>query len=689
MQPNKYLSEQKEEMSVSNTDIIIPVYNAPEWVKLCVYSIFTNTPKEYIGKVYLINDKSDELTVNCLRNLEKKYSGSIEIVNNGRNLGFINTVNKGLRLSKSPYVLLLNTDCLLSKNTIPKLISHCKKDKSIGLISPISNNAANLSLDMFEGFSYTQMDRLLEKKFKGKNFDACTIVGNCLMLTRECIDEVGVLDESYGKGYGEETDYQFKALSKGFKAKVAIDTYVYHKSEVSFGSSLEKKERVERNRALFFSRWADDFEKEMTKYQRNDPIEYINEHLTQDDKEINLHTAFYLPFIGQNSGGSHVVVDIVNYLVINGFSANILYEFFSDFEEMILFNPIKRYESIDYDIKQIVATLWISVFGARVIADEKKIPLIYLIQGYENYFENGDIYGCVELTHKLVDYEVVISKYLKNKIEKNFNKETTLIQNGINIDLIHNGRSPDKVKNVTVVLRGNPMKGDFLLLEIIKQLDQEFNNLVFRIVYMHKGIDFPIIRNNKVVKILGPVKRTKLIEVLKETDVYVDASLNEGFGLIALEAMAAGAVPIVSNSFGVLEYMKDGENGYIINEVNNSDKYIEKIRKVIYDKGLFSMLRKQGKRDSAEFDFDNTIQEYITYLERERNVINTNLQFDKEELRIIKLRTPEFEKAMITDKGKSVLYKIALKSAKLVPKRIRNLLKKILDFLYGLYDHSE
>ena len=49
-------------------------------------------------------------------------------------------------------------------------------------------------------------------------------------------------------GYGDETDYQFKAHSKGFEAKVAIDTYVFHKSEVSFGTSKEKQERVNYNK---------------------------------------------------------------------------------------------------------------------------------------------------------------------------------------------------------------------------------------------------------------------------------------------------------------------------------------------------------------------------------------------------------------------------------------------------------
>ena len=49
-------------------DIIIPVYKSPEWVKLCVYSIFKNTESEILNKVYLINDFDDELTCNCLKN---------------------------------------------------------------------------------------------------------------------------------------------------------------------------------------------------------------------------------------------------------------------------------------------------------------------------------------------------------------------------------------------------------------------------------------------------------------------------------------------------------------------------------------------------------------------------------------------------------------------------------------------
>ena len=221
-------------------DIIIPVYKSPEWVKLCVYAVCRNT--EYINKVYLINDCDDVVTSNCLNNLANKYS-CVEVLQNDSNLGFVKTCNRGMKVSTAKYVLLLNTDCIITSRTVGKLVSHMDKDNEIGLICPVASNAANLTLEMFDGFSYNDMDLLLEKKFKGKNFDACTVVGNCLMISRDCIEKTGYLDEIYGMGYGEETDYQFKAMKNGFKAKVAIDSYVFHKAEVSFGVSKEKEER--------------------------------------------------------------------------------------------------------------------------------------------------------------------------------------------------------------------------------------------------------------------------------------------------------------------------------------------------------------------------------------------------------------------------------------------------------------
>ena len=76
-------------------DVVIPVYNAPEWVKLCLYSILKNTPRDILGKIYLMNDNSSIFTLECLQNLKEKYGDLVEIIINEENLDFVKNSNKG------------------------------------------------------------------------------------------------------------------------------------------------------------------------------------------------------------------------------------------------------------------------------------------------------------------------------------------------------------------------------------------------------------------------------------------------------------------------------------------------------------------------------------------------------------------------------------------------------------------
>lgn len=664
-------------------DIIIPIYNAPEWVKLCVNTLFVNTQKEVIGTVFLMDDNSDEITKNLLKNLSVKYGSQVKVVTNKKNLGFVKNVNRGLGLSSSDYILLLNSDCIVSNNTIEKLMNHMEKDKKIGLISPLSNNAANLSLDMFEGFSYMKMDSLLESKFKGKNFDACTVVGNCLMISKACLTKIGKLDEVYGMGYGEETDYQFLAMSKGFTAKVAIDTYVYHKAEASFGTSKEKQKRVEKNRVLFFSRWGEEYEKELSKYTKDDPIEYVQSLITEDDKKISVETLFYLPNICQSAGGVHVVVDLVNNFIINNHEANILYETMDDYKEPLLFVPIKETKDIEFSSKRIISTIWNSTFKAYELAKKRKIPLINFVQGYENYFENGLHYRSVELTHKMADYEITISSYLQDKIKKIFGKETHLVRNGISYDLIEKENKRSQIRSIAFVLRGNVMKGDYILMDVMKELDNKVSGLVFNILSINEDVALPSIKNNKSNVVYGVIPNLELIKLLQDSDLYVDASVNEGFGLIGLEAMASGCVPIMSNSFGNLDYMENEKTGYIIERVNDSEEYLKKILFLMKNPEVWNYMKVYNREKIKNFDYDSAVNEFLSIFKGEKQIPPEGKVFTKEEKRLIADRHKSLREPYIS-KGLSVVKVFN----RFVPEFVKKVLKKFGNWLYHLYDHE-
>lgn len=658
-------------------DIIIPVYKAPEWVKLCVYALFTNTNHDLINKVFLINDCDDEFTTNCLKNLKSKYGNKIILKQNDKNLGFIKTVNRGLELSTAKYVLLLNSDCLLAKNGIQKLINHLEQNPKIGLICPLASNAANITIPIPEGWSYTQIDSLLEKHFLGQNFNACTVVGNCLMITRNCINKVGYLDESYGTGYGEETDYQFKAMAKGFEAKVAIDTFVFHKSEASFGTSKEKQARLQKNRNLFFSRWGDQYNQELKKYNQNDPVKYVFSHLPQNAWQPHPKTLFYIDGIVQNAGGVHIVVDIVNYLTINGESINILFNLQYPYQEIMLFTPISATKTTNIKTEQIVSTVWKTAFEAHNIADNNKAKLLSFVQGYESYFENGTKYGAVELSYKLADSILTISKYLHKELKEVFDQDSIIVQNGINYDLIHtNNNTVTTTKTLTIIMRNNIMKGDWLLIDIIKKLSNTNIPLNINLVSIDKKISLPHINDSIKLNIIsGPQTRTTIYQLLQKSDIYIDASLSEGFGLTALEAMAANCVPIVSDSLGIREYVKHNKNGIIIEDLNNANSYIAQIKKLVNDDKLIQEIKTNGSKTAQSFDFDNMVPKYVAYFNNPA-INNHDTQLTEEEERIIK----EMQQEHNTHARRIGIFNFA---KKITPKPIKKLTVKIVNKLYN------
>ena len=53
--------------------VIIPVYNAPEYVEICMFALFQNTNENDLGTVFLLDDNSNDITKNMVDNLGKKY----------------------------------------------------------------------------------------------------------------------------------------------------------------------------------------------------------------------------------------------------------------------------------------------------------------------------------------------------------------------------------------------------------------------------------------------------------------------------------------------------------------------------------------------------------------------------------------------------------------------------------------
>lgn len=222
-------------------DVIVPVYRGLQDVIDCLDSIkksINTTPYELI----LIDDCSPEPAVSALLK-ERAAQGDFTLLINEENLGFVATVNRGMQLHPERDVLLLNSDTLVANDWLDRITKAAYADKKVGTVTPFSNNATICSYPDFcqdnrlaSNTPLEQLDTLFAQANSGLAVDVPTGVGFCMYIRRACLEEVGYFDvETFGKGYGEENDFCQRVLTAGWKNRFALDTFVQHTGNVSFG----------------------------------------------------------------------------------------------------------------------------------------------------------------------------------------------------------------------------------------------------------------------------------------------------------------------------------------------------------------------------------------------------------------------------------------------------------------------
>ncbi len=98
-------------------DIVIVNWNSGHYLSKCIHSIFSNSNREAIGCVYIIDNNSSDESLKKIGDYEK-----VVIISSTENQGFSKACNQGFKLCKSPHVLLLNPDTQLFDRTLSDCI---------------------------------------------------------------------------------------------------------------------------------------------------------------------------------------------------------------------------------------------------------------------------------------------------------------------------------------------------------------------------------------------------------------------------------------------------------------------------------------------------------------------------------------------------------------------------------------
>lgn len=235
------------------TSIVIVTHNELPYTRLCLESIrhFTDEPYELI----LVDNGSTDGTPDALRAMS-----DVQLVTNSDNRGFPAAANQGIRLAQGEQILLLNNDCVVTTGWLRRMLAALRSDPSIGLVGPCSNAVSGLQridagyeqLADLDGFAWEWA-----RHNNGQRCETERLVGFCLLIRRAVIDQVGLLDERFGVGNFEDDDYCRRAIAAGFKAVIAVDSFVHHFGGQTFRSrGVDYGNLLRHNEQLFREKWA-------------------------------------------------------------------------------------------------------------------------------------------------------------------------------------------------------------------------------------------------------------------------------------------------------------------------------------------------------------------------------------------------------------------------------------------------
>lgn len=107
----------------------------------------------------------------------------------------------------------------------------------------------------------------------------------------------------------------------------------------------------------------------------------------------------------------------------------------------------------------------------------------------------------------------------------------------------------------------------------------------------------------------GPVNKEKIIKMYLASDFYIMLSKFDTFGMVVLEAMAAGLPVIISSNVGAKDLVHEGQNGFIINDINNHDYIAAKIA-LLCDKNIRKPLAERAYETATQNTWDQVVSSY-------------------------------------------------------------------------------
>ena len=291
----------------------------------------------------------------------------------------------------------------------------------------------------------------------------------------------------------------------------------------------------------------------------------------------------------------------------------------------LLFNEGLRWRHFDG-----AATIGIDADGYAISHGANSAPHIACIKGVLGdavRFETGTTRASLSFQASLekrharhADAVITVSRYCADRLHELYGvRDAIVVPELINLnawrDLFESNPAPSGCGRFTVlsVCRFYPRKRLEVLLRAAGLLRNTIPNLEIRIVGNgpeHNKLQ-TVCREldlGPVVRWLGDAPVGRLAEEYNRCDVFCLPSVQEGFGIVFLEAMAAGKPIVAARAAAIPEVVRNG----LLVEPDNPEAVADALGRLYRDPDLRRSLGRAGLRDVEKFEMRRVAQQFLS-----------------------------------------------------------------------------
>ncbi len=244
--------------------VIVLTWNALDYTRQCAESLLAHTDPRH--ELIFVDNGSRQDTLDYLAQLERDHA-QVQVIRNGKNLGFAAGNNVGLAAATGQYLCLLNSDTVVTAGWLERLLNPLATEPRLGMVGPVTNSITGMQQLPQVNYDQETLAGLADfaaqvaGENEGQVNTALWIVGYCVVLRRELLLRIGGLDEGFGLGNFEDTDFCLRSFLAGYGSAIVPGCFIHHFGSRSFvENKLDYARNMDEKFEVFRRKWdlADD-----------------------------------------------------------------------------------------------------------------------------------------------------------------------------------------------------------------------------------------------------------------------------------------------------------------------------------------------------------------------------------------------------------------------------------------------